>query len=679
LTTFARAAHDGRKKIAQRLQRPNGQAKGGRLKTYGDAVALLHTFLSATPDAALSKPRVPDRPPAGEMSLQDRLYQALISKSGSFGPPPSYKDPAEFLATREKITKTMGTTPPPFVDLSVAWRDAAIFDKGELGASWYRKSARAPDTGTPSSGWTLDDSLSTAQTFAFALPEVGPVIAGGLTAIQHLLDAGAGAPDPHQQHTNVADQIVKQLERFLSKQAVSDELRQVIANATLLKSNMRDMLQDPLRVSSATRGFRAEWLADSRKKDWVLGPEFLGMVWHIVESDAFTSLMSESDDMPYQDGPALNLAEAPSRAMCTVDAYVQVTGVVVNALILYSLVCLMPEAALQPGWDPKSFDLMSAVRSPAWRRKPNAQPGKTAYDCWETLRTYLDPKKSKPSWIARVDPQTGDARKAFDALKRRLDRISFGFNRPKQRDGLWFLQQDASISIALHSSHVSSADPDGAFRGQCADHQSEVKDAVLSTKQDSFADPFRGFKTSLGINWYVGGSTSDVLVGIFSAGSVTAGIAAAAAILNKNHGRLWSPWNGSGDGGVPDGTYDQLCWREDMPPPKGGSVYHTGVTFPLLLDPGALTLQGIALGYGTMPDAPMFWTKPIGFMEDPIGRDTIAWMAYVLAQYVYDFNYKVDVDTGFSTLTVANLFYSAWTGVHEYAGTLLEAGATVDA
>jgi len=67
--------------------------------------------------------------------------------------------------------------------------------------------------------------------------------------------------------------------------------------------------------------------------------------------------------------------------------------------------------------------------------------------------------------------------------------------------------------------------------------------------------------------------------------------------------------------------------------------------------------------------------KPIGFMDDPTGRDVVGWMGYVLTQYIADFNFKVDVGANVSTFSVAKMFYDGWSGVYQFAGTLLDAGA----
>jgi hypothetical protein len=631
------------------------------MKTYGDAAALLHTFLSSSPD--------PTSIGTGATPM-DKLYRALTSNTGSFGPPPPPPPPSDVAAERE--ARLIGGM--PLVELSVPWRDAAIFDKANLGAFWYQRAAQQPDA--PSApGWTLDDSLSTASMLAFAIPEVGAIMAAGISAFQHFVDNASQVRAAMQARVSLATTITDELEKFMSKQAVNQELRDVISRTTILKSHLHDMLVDPLRVTSAPRGLRADWVLSSRRKDWVLGPEYLGAVWDVVESDAFLSLMTESDAMPYQDGPSLNLIEAPSLSMCTVDAYMQITGVVVNALILYSLISLMPEEALQPNWDPTSFDLMTAVRSPAWNSIPNEQPGKSAYDCWETLRTYLDPNK-KPSWISRIDPQTGDARKAFDKIKARLDRINFGFNLPKQRDNYWFLQADGSASVDLHEG--STANPDGEFTSRCVDGQSEVTDTALSTKQDTFAETYRNFRTTLGIHWSIGKSASDVAIDIFSLGTSAAGSGIATALLNNNHGRFYSPWSSNtGDGGAPGGSYSQLCWRPDAPDIKLFPVKINGVeadTAPPLLSDATLS---ITPPKKMTPDATWCygWMKPIGFMDDPTGRDVVSWMGYVLTQYIADFNYKVDVGANVSTFSVAQMFYNGWSGVYQFAGTLLDAGA----
>jgi hypothetical protein len=205
-----------------------------------------------------------------------------------------------------------------------------------------------------------------------------------------------------------------------------------------------------------------------------------------------------------------------------------------------------------------------------------------------------------------------------------------------------------------------------------------VKDTALSTKQDTFADTYRNFKTTLGINWRIASSTDDVVAGIFSFGATAAGIKIAAAMLNKKHGRFYSPWSSNtGDGGAASGSYDQLCWRPDafdvkqFPKIPGLNV---DTVPPLLSDASLLTTRMMTVT--TFPFTIRLGTnKPIGFMDDPTGRDVVSWMGYVLTQYIADFNYKVDVGTNVSTFSVAQMFYNGWSGVYQFAGTLLDAGA----
>jgi hypothetical protein len=197
-----------------------------------------------------------------------------------------------------------------------------------------------------------------------------------------------------------------------------------------------------------------------------------------------------------------------------------------------------------------------------------------------------------------------------------------------------------------------------------------VKDTTLSTKQDTFADTYRNFKTTLGLSWSIGSSSSDVAIDIFSFGTAAAGSGIATALLNKNHGRFYSPWSSNtGDGGAPGGSYNQLCWRPDAP-------IRLFAAQPPLSDATLSMMPGIRIdAFVSTIAINLPFKKPIGFMDDPTGRDVVSWMGYVLTQYIADFNFKVDVGANVSTFSVAKMFYDGWSGVYQFAGTLLDAGA----
>ena len=78
------------------------------MKTYGDAAALLHTFLSASPDpGSIGTGATP----------KDKLYRALTANTGCFSPTqPAPPTPGE------KPADATGVAAP--VELAVPWRDA---------------------------------------------------------------------------------------------------------------------------------------------------------------------------------------------------------------------------------------------------------------------------------------------------------------------------------------------------------------------------------------------------------------------------------------------------------------------------------------------------------------------------------------------------------------------------
>jgi hypothetical protein len=220
------------------------------------------------------------------------------------------------------------------------------------------------------------------------------------------------------------------------------------------------------------------------------------------------------------------------------------------------------------------------------------------------------------------------------------------------------------------------------------DGQAEVKDTALSTKGDTFANPYRDFRTSLRIDWQVEGSASDVAAGVFTLGGTTAGTAVFVAQMNRDHGTVRSPWSTStGDDGAESGTYGQLCWR---PYPRKKYFNTTAKGSPEAPTPlsDATTRASLPASEAQQKQArdmlgPLgpvaAFLPPVGFMDDPTGRDVVGWLGFVLARYVADFNFKLDVQANVSTFTVTKLFYEAWTSVQTYAKVLLEAGAKTDA
>jgi hypothetical protein len=289
----------------------------------------------------------------------------------------------------------------------------------------------------------------------------------------------------------------------------------------------------------------------------------------------------------------------------------------------------MPLEALWPNWDgSQRFNLMQAVRSPNWYQTADPRLDKTAQDCWVTLFHKLNVGTNE-SWLTRIDAAGGDAAGAWKRIKQRLDTVTFDSGLKKLRNGYWFLEADRRID------HHARTEPGAVLRGECHDGQSEVSDAVLAEPNyDGFVAPYRDFHTQLNVKWYVPGSGADIFFDFATVGLKVLYDGVDVVTRNQHRHTFKTPYRDGGDDlGVKSG-YTQVCWGPD----KG-------------------TLSN--------PSLP-------GFMSNAIGRDAIAWLAFVLTNYANDFGYKISPPAT-STYHTAGVCHDAWRVVWETANTLLKA------
>lgn len=597
--------------------------------TYRDGINLLGTFLRQSPDVHAVFETAAEEcgqrlqlgiPATPAFFPRSRLYMALIWQFGDF-------DGRVFTNANSPITDS----------------------------SWYKK-ATTTDPLSPPPLWTLDDTLSTVGMLAFALPEGGAMVSAGIGAAQKLADNLSKQADFKEKLSeagNVPDSpldiLQRELERFMTTEDISRYIEPLMSRVRLLQSLLSKMLNDPSDVTSAGQGFRASWLNASNDKYTALNPDDgLGAVWQLIETDAFKILAAqghpktESAEQAAEADPPLTtlaLIDPPTKSMCTIDAYCKIMGVVVNSIVLYAEVCLMPEEALRPGWNPKSFNTKKAIQSPVWNEVPK-RCEKSAKDCWEYLLHNFDPDSDSLNFMTRVHPQQGDARKAFDLIKKRLDRITFNCGLAANRDGLWFLEQDKPVDTMI--APARTGDVNNVFRGACASGQSEVKDTAIHSdytkeKNDDFIANFRQYQTTLTMSWHVDNSFGNLL-GTFFTGAVNAD---AALWYRDHHPNRKSPWNETaGDDGIQTGGYDQVCWGPD-------SSFMVG--------------SGNSLSEAVNP----------GFMDNPIGRDAVAWYSFVLKNYATAMNYKIDPARGTSIIDSVRHLYDAWSAVHETAARLI--------
>lgn len=575
--------------------------------TLGDCVDCLTAFLASGPQAE-DEETVDD--------LTNRLHLALRDQSGCFAKPRGAW--ASLDISRVLWQPTAATTPEPFP-------------------------------------LEMQDAFRALATIAFAIPDVGIPLSAALGVGETLLDRLAEHARGHPRGTAVSDleRLESNLKTFIEEEELRDQFSGVFAQARRLDDLLRDMLVDPIEVTTAARrGFDPTWVKEWNTKQTVLSDSSgLGQVWLLVSDPAFKILV-EQDYLDSQLEPVehrFGLLESPPAGLCTIMAYCHVVQTIVNSLIVYSLVCLMPEEALKPGWNPDDFDMMAAVKSRQWQRVPRGATH-CAYDCWYLLRRQLDPASKSEDWITRAHPDKGDGRKAFALIKHRLDRITLGQGVPPNRDGRWYLAKNTSVSheipdeIGIDTKTGAISEPfhiNDIFRSDCeaSGYQSEVNDSALAEHpSDDFAEPYRGFKRELSITWTIHQDVANVIWDIITIGTKAAVEGIEVGILDANYGKYATPWDGNGTQAATPGTYPQLCWypAESVGDPQGD----------------------------------------LAFMDTEIGRAIVAWMAFVILHYAHAMSYEIDVDGDVSTSTyeLTDLFYKGWLAVQTTADRFLTEG-----
>ncbi|MCA0901484.1 hypothetical protein [Microbulbifer agarilyticus] len=561
--------------------------------SYGDAIALIKTFLKSSPPTLSFD----------HSKLSHKIFDAITHSRGDFSPDSKFKH-----------------------------KDTPITE-----ARWYTKSNTAEPLNSPPT-WTLDNTLSTVTMLAFAIPEAGAGIAAAVGAFQELID-NLGRQAAFQKKLKEVSNEAKnefvvledELKRFITQDKIREDLDTLEAYALDLQNLMSNMLEKPSDVTTARKGFSSKWLNRQHNRATVLSRTGgLGIVWTMIGSKEFSRVTKQVSHL-MQRPESLNLTYPPTYANCSIDAYCKIVGVAINAVILYSLVNLMPIEALWPEWDSDEFDLMEAVKSHRWYSKDEGVE-KSAQDCWIILYEKLNPDMAG-SWLARVDPNRGDALSSWMSIMKRIDDIQINTQQPTIRDGFVFLENDKTTKFTVMATSIIHLD-DEVIRN-CSNEQTEIKDATVSAPNyDGFLANYRGFHCTLTINWVMPSDAGNILCDIiFGYKAAAEGIRV--ADLNNNHHTFRTPYSKGNPGNHAVSGYDQILWG-----PHDAHI--------------------------CSPDHP-------GFMESQAGRSFIAWVAFVLTNYTNDYGFKIDPDLDTTTYDVANICYKSWLAVFGVAQKFIEA------
>ncbi|MCC6496443.1 MAG: hypothetical protein IT193_09305 [Propionibacteriaceae bacterium] len=618
--------------------------------TLRDAAQTLWAFLQAQP-SDWNDPNV-DEEVAGSANLMpgilDGLRESRVVWDASSsrinriwrGGYCAYLDP-EMVGFKPDVAKELGRQ---WAELRHEGDDAAV-------ARTIWASAGPPlEAGLPL--WSLSDTLGSLSTLAFAIPEGGVALSALLGSFERFADnlkEQASERDPGVPPPSSAPLI----EEYVTQEFIDQNLRNVHAWAVQINDSLNEMLVLPSEaLKTRTLGFSPAWIAKNTRhttrRDVLDGSRsYLKNVWKILDDGQFAAILEEGRGKPTP--PELLLADQPSIAMCTIHAYCEIIQALVNGLIAYAWVCLVPDEALRPGsgWEPEDSYSLKAIQSTS-RWDDRGDWGHSARDCWLELCTKLDPQDASTNWLRRVDPLTGDARRAFELIRLRLSKVRLfpGVSNPVS--GTWYLPRSKKIQHNVMGTGNSEGTHD-VFRGQCAGKVDLLRDRTLMMDRcDRFAEDYRAFQTVLRIHWKI---NEKLYYGMPFTASLVAAEAIEAATLNNSFGTYESPWTARGmkTTALGRGTYEEVCW----------DVAAVAATGPLPVEHES--------------DRDEAFRPPVPhLMETELGRAAVAWAALVVVRYAEEMNYQLYCgETTPSTVEVVEAFRGAWLSVQKYAATMI--------
>ncbi len=399
--------------------------KGKNALTYAEMIELLRIFDSSNPD--------PD----------NLKYDSLIE--GIF-----------YYMRRRSHTHYYPKQPANYWNDFKHWSVNSPVDQ----SIWFKNSKQPdPPKISPPSVFSTDDAISTIGMLFFGIPEVGFLAFAGISALGMLkrnIDARSEFSRRMKSkagwHRSELSKVSQDLKTFISDQNLANKFDSVFARIARLKGLMAEMLTDPEHPTSSLRGFDSKWLQDNKgqtKFDVLNHTDGLGLVWTLLDSGDFSVFIAQDNKLVDRKAE-LDLTSLPNhpvmQSMLTIDTYCAVMGVVVNALILYGLICLMPDEALDPDWDSKDFGSSESLRKAVnddslWDKLPDERLEKTARDCWQTLHRQLNPDSDNQSnWMWRIHKEHGDAAQAYKLIHARLNQIRLVesmLRDDSQADDLW--------------------------------------------------------------------------------------------------------------------------------------------------------------------------------------------------------------------------------------------------
>lgn len=635
--------------------------------TFRQGIDLLTTFFATGPDkdssdAALTQaPALEDPLETSGRKNRQSLYLALKHSTGAFAFRPDPKNTAPL--NQVDLTRLNdGGKAATHLDAASLGLDAANLDMAKVNealvekfgtssadfmgsmpiydSSWYRwamfKNDQKAQQATAPSSWTMDDTLSSLATLSFAIPEIGAVLGAGVGVLQRLFDNsdaqkawrasqhpdGTAPPDP-------LDVAVGELKRAILDQTIAARLDALVADTRLLKSSLARIVNDKTDGSGF---FRDAWLTanDARQTRYAaLADEELGRVFTILADHDFSMLVAPTDAVMGGYGSSATvddqLIEAPTQAMLTLSAYDKIMTVVVQTRLLYGYICLFPDEAYQPGWDIGKFDLDKALGSNLWK-VDDPKLKKQARECWLELINDLDPDPTiECNYMTRLHPDTGDAAAAFRLIKARLDRISFEGDLPQTRaTGHTFL-----LVVALETEMARLQTTIGYFR--------EYEQNVYTYRLFNPYVDTRGTMELSVVSW---GEIRDT------------------SLLVPSGDDFIKSFR---DFGEKPAEFSQVCWRPDLWEALSGPIH--GAVTAISNRPRVQRLDP----YGNpVTAADRADPQSAHFMSGDLGRDAVAWFAFVFSNYASRLNYKIEPATGNSLYTEALLLHKGWTSIHDF-------------
>lgn len=521
----------------------------------------------------------------------------------------------------------------------------------EMSSSIWYQNPPAKDISEPKPElFTMDDAFNTLSMLAFAIPEVGGLVAGGLSVVKGVFD-GIDRQEEWELKMNQIknatgnverskeDEIIDDLSSKIELQGVQQTLKEVESHVAKFKEALNTyFLPDNIISVSPNQqhGFaQPGYLRQKNSRMTVLDAFNVKSLleddpWNmILQSQNLQSRRSEVDDPElYSD----TLVMPPKYSEVTLSTFIGLATTVVSAMLAYAFLLHAPDDLFSMPSDTKPkirppYDAVATLRD---YRKNGDMPqpdklnsvadvaayvdGYKALECIEILDNLLN------QFIKRLEGAKAVWQKIID----RLNMVSFANNQPPQRGNYCYLERDGRVHFNIGPMDNPSDDEkliNKLARDVCTTNQFTCTDQTLSSvKYDTFLANFRNFKTRLEVTYTITTSAKDITEYIFTFGIWAAGNKYLIDDWNKNlkYFAYPLPIDNESDNAEKTKGYNDVFWT---------CVLKNGISDP----------------------------AQAGFLDNTAARDTVTWMAYILQNYCEKYRFRVDMKNMTNTLEMAQI------------------------